>query len=396
MLERFQTDHPEVAAQVLAAMAPRIEAEIQRIVAIGEAARVAAIAEAIGALRNDQSPERLKAHFPQPLPMGMQPRRSAWTDLSPEQRSAEMRKRWQVRRAKRAAGAATKPRLASSPGKSVPEAPARKSLRLVGDTSPFPGTKAGPGVDLRNGDCLTELMTLPPASVDLLVGDLPYGLTACEWDQQIDLSLLWDELRRVMKPSGVVTLMSSGRFTGELMTSNPDWFKYALVWVKTRKTLHVHAKHRPLGGHEDVLVFAPGGASWSALNRATYNPQGLSAMERPREYRQRDATSPLYKGGLERARGFTQTVTNYPDTVLTFASEGKRLHPTQKPLALMEHLIATYSDPGALVVDPTMGSGTTGVAAKNLGRSFLGIEKDETFFRSAAERIGPTDQEVAA
>ena len=242
-------------------------------------------------------------------------------------------------------------------------------------------------VILRLGDCLVEMASLPAMSVDLIAADLPYGATACGWDRRLDLDAFWSEVRRILTPTGTVVLNAAGRFTAELIASNPAWFKYSLVWAKTRKGQFLHAKYRPLSGHEDILVFSPAGACGRARKKMTYNPQGVVDLAEPKVMEAVSVSSSVYKPITSRKTTRTQTRTNYPSTILTFASEGKNQHPTQKPVALMEYLIATYSNAGDTVLDPTMGSGTTGVAAANLGRRFFGIEQEKDFFEIAQVRI---------
>lgn len=245
------------------------------------------------------------------------------------------------------------------------------------------------------GDCLTEMATLPSVSVDLILADLPYGATACTWDRSLDLDSFWKMVRRVLKPDGTVVLTSAGRFTADLISSNRSWFKYSLVWEKTRKSQFLHAKYRPLVAHEDILVFSPAGASERARVKMTYNPQGVTDLAEPKVMEAASGPSSVYKPITSRASTRIQTRTNYPSSILTFASEGKNLHPTQKPVALMEYLIATYSNPGDTVLDPTMGSGTTGVAARNLGRGFIGIEKDQVFYEIAVSRLADVGRMAA-
>jgi site-specific DNA-cytosine methylase len=245
------------------------------------------------------------------------------------------------------------------------------------------------------GDCLTEMATLLSASFDLIVADPPYGATACAWDRPLDLDLFWTEVRRVLKPNGTVVLTSAGRFTADLISSNPSWFKYSLVWEKTRKSQFLHAKYRPLVAHEDILVFSPAGACERARVKMTYNPQGVTDLVEPKIKDAVPGASSIYKPITSRASTRIQTQTNYPSSILTFASEGKNLHPTQKPVALMEYLIATYSNPCDTVLDPTMGSGTTGVAARKLGRGFIGIEMDKKFFEIAVSRLADESRMAA-
>lgn len=242
-------------------------------------------------------------------------------------------------------------------------------------------------VDLRFGNCLAEMAILPAASVDLIAADLPYGTTACKWDRRINLDAFWKEVRRVLTPTGTVVLNSAGAFTADLIVSNRSWYKGSLVWVKTRKSQFLHAKHRPLVAHEDILVFSPAGACQRARTKMTYNPQGVVELPEARVFEKAVVSAGVFKPITTKASKRTQTHTGYPSTILTFASEGKNQHPTQKPVKLMEYLIETYSNPGDTVLDPTMGSGTTGVAAAARGRKFIGIEKEEKFFKIAQARI---------
>lgn len=238
------------------------------------------------------------------------------------------------------------------------------------------------------GDCLEVMALMPDNCVDLVLCDLPYGTTACKWDTVIPFEPLWAQYRRVLKPNGAVALTCSHPFTAVLAVSNLDWLKYGLVWEKTRATGHVHAKNKPMKKHEDILVFSPGTtvhASQSAT-RMTYNPQGLVKKEKPTIRKNGGATDAVM-GARPSHKDVLQEYENYPTSILQFASEGSTVHPTQKPVALMEYLIRTYTNEGDVVLDNTMGSGTTGVACINTGRYFMGIEKDEKYFNIAKERI---------
>lgn len=237
------------------------------------------------------------------------------------------------------------------------------------------------------GDCLAEMAKMADGSVDLIAADLPYGTTACKWDRRINLDAFWKEVRRVLTPTGTVVLNSAGAFTADLIVSNRSWYKGSLVWVKTRKSQFLHAKYRPLVAHEDVLVFSRAGACLRARKKMTYNPQGVVELPEARVFEKAAVSAGVFKPITTKASERTQTHTGYPSTILTFASEGKNQHPTQKPVKLMEYLIETYSNPGDTVLDPTMGSGTTGVAAAARGRKFIGIEKEEKFFKIAQARI---------
>lgn len=236
---------------------------------------------------------------------------------------------------------------------------------------------------LYHGDCLEILPTLAPASVDLVLCDPPYGTTACKWDAIIPFDRMWKELRRVLRPKGAAVFTASQPFTSALVMSNPKFFSQALVWRKNKASGHLNAKRRPLTGHEDVLIFCDG--------QSTYNPQRSTGHKARTGWKQGRET-PVY-GKQVRTTYEGSDDTRYPVSVLEFdvvnndGTNGGRVHPTQKPVPMMEYFIRTYSNEGDVVLDFTMGSGSTGVAAVRCGRGFIGIEKEEEFFRIAQQRI---------
>ena len=241
------------------------------------------------------------------------------------------------------------------------------------------------GFNLMHGDCLELMKSIPDASVDMILCDLPYGTTACKWDSVIPFEALWEQYKRIAKPKSAIVLTASQPFTSALGASNLGDLKYSWYWRKTRATGHMNAKKMPMKDVEDVLVF------YRAM--PTYNPQGLKPMNKVQKNSashiargiSTDPTSVL-TGGIT-AETWTQEWTNYPRQVLDFASEGSTVHPTQKPVALMEYLIKTYTDEGDVVLDCVMGSGTTGVACANTGRNFIGMELDAGYFQIAKDRI---------
>lgn len=240
-------------------------------------------------------------------------------------------------------------------------------------------------IKLMQGDCLELMNQIPDQSVDMILCDLPYGTTACKWDSVIPFEPLWAQYKRVIKINGAIVLTASQPFTCALGASNLAWLKYQWYWRKTRATGHLNAKKMPMKDVEDVLVFG--------RVMPTYNPQGLtpvdlivtnSASDMARGVSS-DATS-VVTGGITK-KEYRQTATGYPRQVLDFASEASTVHPTQKPVALMEYLIRTYTNEGETVMDNCMGSGTTGVACMNTGRKFIGMEQDAKYFEIAQKRI---------
>ncbi|MFN3837505.1 MAG: DNA-methyltransferase [Brevundimonas sp.] len=243
-------------------------------------------------------------------------------------------------------------------------------------------------VRLMLGETLARMAEIADQSVDLIGADLPYGCTRAPWDEIIPMEALWAEYRRILKPTGTIVLTSAGMFSAKLMMAAPDLYKYSLVWEKTRATRFVHAKSQVLMEHEDVLVFSKGGVGNRAASPMTYNPQGLVELSKPRVSRNGGVGSALYKAHPYRSDSERrQTHTNYPRSVLRFPSVNKPVHPTQKPVELFDWIVRTYSNPGDVVLDNTMGSGTTGCAALAAGRKFIGIERDPEFFQIAKQRI---------
>lgn len=229
---------------------------------------------------------------------------------------------------------------------------------------------------LFEGDCLEVMPTLAAGSIDLILADLPYGVTACKWDVIIPFDRLWAEYERVLKPAGTVILTASQPFTTKLISSKMDWFRYELVWKKNTCSGHLNSKYQPLRGHENILVFSP-----AKTTKMVYRPQGLVAVDRMK----RTGRSRIYNKQTTEIRHVRWT--NFPRSVLEFASEVEHKHPTQKPVALLAYLIETYSEPGAIVLDNTMGVGSTGVAALQVGRRFVGVEMENEFYGVAEERI---------
>jgi len=238
---------------------------------------------------------------------------------------------------------------------------------------------------LYHGDCLVEMDKIPDGSVDLVLADPPYGTTACKWDSIIDLDAMWLQLKRVVKGNGAIVLMGSQPFTTKLINSNMKWFKYCWVWDKHIARGFQNARHQPMNKHEDVLVFGCG--------KIEYNPQ-KTPRDKPvaiKNYQKNNNDSTLEwnkKGTSNNGKTYIYTDKN-PDSIIVgkWMANGGKVHPTQKPVALMQYLIKTYTNETETVLDFTMGSGTTGVACKNTNRKFIGIELDKTYFNIATNRI---------
>jgi len=222
------------------------------------------------------------------------------------------------------------------------------------------------------GDCLEMMGEIEDGSVDMVLADLPYGTTACKWDSVIPFEPLWAQYRRVTKKNAAIVLTASQPFTSALVMSNVKEFRYGWVWMKRKPVGFLNAKKRPMPKHEDVLVFSSG--------KERYFPQGLVENKK---IVKRSGNSPYRTCGAESVR----THSGYPSSELVFQHDKDVGHPTQKPVALMEYLIKTYTNEGEVVLDNTMGSGTTGVACMNTFRNFIGIERDEGYFNIAEARI---------
>jgi len=243
---------------------------------------------------------------------------------------------------------------------------------------------------LMKGDCLERMKEIPDGSVDLILTDPPYGTTACKWDSVIDLPLMWEQLNRIIKPNGAIVLFGAEPFSSLLRASNLKMFKYDWVWIKTKTQHFAQAPYRPMTEHEIISVFSFGGTAKNAKPRMMYNAQDLIKCNKV--CKGKKAAHSEHRMRLTDQADYVQEWTNYPTTTLKFASEGKPIHPTQKPVALMEYLIKTYTNESETVLDFTFGSGTTGVACKNLSRKFIGIEMDDNYFDIATKRILGTTQ----
>ena len=232
-------------------------------------------------------------------------------------------------------------------------------------------------IDLRQGDCLEEMETLADSSIDMILTDPPYGITACKWDSIIPLEPMWDQIKRITKKDGAIVMTACQPFTTSLIASNMSGFKYCWTWNKGRGAGFLNAKKQPLRSCEDVVVFYG--------SQCTYNPVMRTGFK-PYKKSQGRTKTPNY--GKHTGGGSVSNGERYPLTLIEFKRDSDRIHPTQKPIGLMEYMVKTYTNEGETVLDFTMGSGTTGVAAKNLNRNFIGIELDDSYFAIAKERLG--------
>ena len=240
-------------------------------------------------------------------------------------------------------------------------------------------------MNLMLGDCLERMKEIPDGSVDMILADPPYGTTACKWDTVIPLDAMWTQLNRIIKSNGAIVLFGAEPFSSVLRCSNLKMFKYDWVWVKTKTQHFAQAPYRPMTEHEIISVFSYGGNAKNANPRMVYNPQGLVKCNKV--CKGKKAAHSEHRIRLTDQQDYVQEWTGYPTTILKCSSEGKTVHPTQKPVALMEYLIKTYTNEDEVVLDFTMGSGSTGVACLNTNRKFIGIELDSDYFRIALERI---------
>ncbi|MFZ4540129.1 DNA-methyltransferase [Propionivibrio sp.] len=242
---------------------------------------------------------------------------------------------------------------------------------------------------LHLGDCLERMAEIPDGSVDMILCDLPYGTTACKWDSVIPFEPLWAHYKRVIKKSGAIVLTASQPFTTKLISSNMKDFRYEWIWDKYTPTGFLNVRRMPLKQHENIAVF------YEKL--PTYNPQKYKkpylAARTGKGFTKEgdDIKSGVYGSGLVNGSGFRSEYA-HPKTIIyqptgNGLDKKNNVHPTQKPVALMEYLIRTYTNEGETVLDNTMGSGTTGVACINTGRKFIGIERDDKYFAIAKARI---------
>lgn len=226
------------------------------------------------------------------------------------------------------------------------------------------------------------MQDIPDKKIDMILCDLPYGMTDCKWDSMIPLDALWEQYKRIIKDNGAIVLFSAQPFTTKLIHSNLKNYKYNWYWLKNYATGFCFAKYQPMRRVEDICVFYK--------KQPTYNPQGLVKLDKPRIKKGKLKEDSVYDSSTLN-KTYESKYTNYPKNVLEYINEAKsnknRLHPTQKPVALLEYLVKTYTNEGDIVLDNCMGSGSTGIACINTGRKFFGIELNDKYYEIAKQRI---------
>lgn len=238
---------------------------------------------------------------------------------------------------------------------------------------------------LINGDCLEVMPFLiqQGVKVDAVIADIPYGTTACKWDVVIPFDKMWDCLNKLIKDNGAIVLFGTEPFSSRLRCSNLKIYRYDWIWKKSTNTNFAQAPYMPLKNYENIIIFSKGTIASNSKNKMIYNPQGVKICKKIVKGR----TESAYRPRRKKQNDYLQRGTNYPKMIIDFQNDLYGYHPTQKPVALMEYLVKTYTNECDLVLDFTMGSGTTGVVCKNLNRKFIGIELDKGYYDIACKRI---------
>ena len=238
------------------------------------------------------------------------------------------------------------------------------------------------------GDCLELMKQLPNQSIDMILCDLPYGTTACKWDTIIPFDKLWAQYERIVKPNGAIVLFGTEPFSSMLRTSNIKLYKYDWIWLKTRPSNFFAAKFMPLNDKEIVSVFSFGGINNGAKNPMKYYPQGIKSIDRiAKNVNTGGKIGTEHKTSLNDGRLYHQTTTGYPNNLIEFNNDLSTEHPTQKPIALCEYLIKTYTNENDLVLDNCAGSGTTAIACLNTNRQFIVMEKEQKYYDIILKRV---------
>lgn len=233
--------------------------------------------------------------------------------------------------------------------------------------------------ELWHGDCLELMKNIQKKSIDCIIANLPFGLTRCNWDIIIPFEPLWEQYNRIIKDNGAIVLFGTEPFSSHLRLSNLKNYKYDWIWDKVKGTGFLNAKRQPMRNHELISVFYK--------KQCTYNPQKTYGHKRKKSYKRKELQTEVY--GQTKNNNTYESTERYPRSIQVFSTDTQKssLHPTQKPVALLEYLIKTYTNEGDTVLDNTMGSGSTGVACVNTNRRFIGIELEQNYFDIAEKRI---------
>jgi len=251
-------------------------------------------------------------------------------------------------------------------------------------------------IDLKQGDCLELMKEIPDKSIDMILCDLPYGTSACKWDSVLSFELLWEQYKRIIKDIGVICLFGSEPFSSLLRTSNLEMYKYDWKWEKPSGANFLNFKYQPAKVHEDIIIFGKMATSYSKKENMKYYP----IMDKGEPYKQKSGKQKNDYSNSTVRTPIQQVITEntgerYPRSIVKFSLDKEKFHPTQKPVALLEYLIRTYTNESDTVLDNCMGSGSTGVACINTHRNFIGYELNPTYFNIAKKRIESIQKEIA-
>ena len=254
-------------------------------------------------------------------------------------------------------------------------------------------------VKLFQGDCLKIMPNIKDNSIDLILTDLPYGTTSNKWDTTISFNPMWEELSRIIKPNNAIVLFSNQPFTSVLISSNLELYRYSWVWDKGGATGFLNSNYAPLKATEDINVFSKGTVGSLSKNPIVYYPQGVVKVNKKKKNNPKSKwRENMGYGGNNKLNSdlpYVQRYTGYPTNVLKFPRDKTNYHPTQKPVELLKYLIKTYTNENEVVLDFTMGSGSTGVACLETNRDFIGVELDEGYYNIAVNRLAERKKQTS-
>ena len=245
-------------------------------------------------------------------------------------------------------------------------------------------------LDINNiyqGDCLELMNGIPDKSIDMVLCDLPYGMTACKWDSVIPFEPLWAQYNRVIKDNGAIVLFGSEPFSSKLRMSSIEMYKYDWVWEKNKSSNHINAPYQPMKNFENVMIFGKKATTYSPKGNMCYHPQGVKKMVNPKPQNKQKYKNSETFHSCPNQKSTMQTMEGYPKAIIRYNVVPRPVHPTQKPVELIEYLIKTYTSEGETVLDNCMGSGTTAIASINTNRNFIGIELESEYCNLAKDRV---------